>query len=129
MVVIQLPALKQRRRFEIEQILSIFDSKAGIYLEIDEKEYPTAFLGFLERLSTVMKNPEVVRDLVYEEILNHEFQENHRKYTEMKEELKNVIISEERANAEKEKAMAREKESHHKIEKQRYEHSRNSLCF
>ncbi len=110
MILVQLPALKKRRRFEIEKILSIFDSKAGIYLEIDEKEYPEACKGFLDRLHRVMKQPEVVRDLVYEEMLNQEVRQNYGKYLQLKEDIKIMEIKFLEEKKLKEKAKIREKE-------------------
>jgi len=39
MILVQMPFLKEHRRFEIEGILSIFDSKGRIYIEVDETNY------------------------------------------------------------------------------------------
>jgi len=86
-IIVQLAALKQRRRFEIEKILSIFDIGTEKFIEVNEYDYPDAFKEFLTRLKNVMENPKVIRDLVYEQELSKEIAEY---YYEAKE-LKGVI--------------------------------------
>jgi hypothetical protein len=101
MILVQMNAIKQRRRFEIEKILSIFDSKGGIYIEVDEANYPTHGREIIDYLHNMMKEPIVVRDLVYEEMLNKEIQE----------ERSMLILKLEEAKAREEEAKIREKEA------------------
>ncbi len=81
-IIVQLPALKKRRRFEIEKILSIFDIRSDKFIEIDENDYPSAYKEILTRLHNAMKNPEIIRDLVYEENVNNERRADYEKLKE-----------------------------------------------
>ena len=68
--------------------MSIFDSKGGIYIEVDEANYPTHGREIIDYLHNSMKEPIFVRDLVYEEMLNKEIQEERQQLIEQLEEAK-----------------------------------------
>ncbi len=87
MLLVQMPAIKQRRRFEIEQILSIFDYKGGIYIEVDESNYPNQGKELLTYLHNMMKDPIVVRNLEYERLLNEEIEDERQLVRQLKADL------------------------------------------
>lgn len=89
-LIVQLPALRERKRFEIEKILSIFDLRPEKFIEIDENKYPLECREFLTRLHNAMENPNVIRDLFYEEQLNLELRRNFNEVKELRSEVKRL---------------------------------------
>jgi len=88
MILIQMPAIKQRRRFEIEEILSIFNYKGEIYIEVDEANHPEQGRELIYYLRDMMKDPIVVRNIEYERLLNEEMEDERIMVRQLKERLK-----------------------------------------
>jgi hypothetical protein len=114
--IIQVPELKERRRNDLEIMLSIFDqsyctSEKGI-LSINEEDFPKKFRPIVRHLSQAVATKEIRNAMQCED----EVLEEYRQYERMEQEFR-IALDEERAAAkekdktilEKDKALERER--------------------
>jgi len=109
MILIQMLAIKKRKRFDIEKILSIFDSKGGTFIEVDEQDYPEHGKEILHYLHDMMKDPIVVKDLEYERVFNEEIQQLRDKRNKVIKKLEERIEEEKKQKEEERKQKEEER--------------------
>ena len=121
--IIQIPALRQRRRNRLEQLLAIFDqAQINLHdhhiLNIEDESYPEEYQLLLRRLAKAIAEKEVRQRMTVEDEIVSEFEIRDRRENELREMAKEAIKKEKEAKAredeerrEKEAAKAREKEA------------------
>lgn len=111
-IIIQIPYLKDRRRTELEQLLSLFDQSSATddphFLAINENDLPERYRPLLRRLQKAVADPLVRQTMEAEDDLIEEFKD-YQRLISAKEGLiseKEKIISEkEKTIEEKEKTI------------------------
>lgn len=99
-IVIQLPELKQQRRTELENLLSIFDQSyktTDIHiLNIDETNMPEQFKVILRKLQAAMADTKVRMTMTAEDDILDELGEKEREISDLEENVaeKDKIIEE-----------------------------------
>jgi hypothetical protein len=98
--IIQIPCIPQRRRNDLEVLLSIFDQRKAFdnahFLAVEDEYFPEEFRPIIRRLSVALQSDQIRA--------NMEFEDNILFNIQAIEEEKDYIINKERA--EKEKALA-----------------------
>jgi hypothetical protein len=118
--IIQIPYLKQNRKTELLQVLSVFDQsnrdRDFHILNVNEKEFPAKYRGIIRRLQRANSDAEVRNRMSIEDIYIDDFQNTERHIEQMKEtiiekdkaiEIKDKAIKgKDKALAQKDKALA-----------------------
>jgi hypothetical protein len=104
--IIQVPELKERRRNDLEIMLSIFDqsyctSEKGI-LSINEEDFPKKFRPIVRYLSQAVATKEIRNAMQCED----EVLEEYRQYERMEQEFRIALEQERAATVEKDKALS-----------------------
>jgi hypothetical protein len=78
-LVVCIKALKDKRRNELEALLSVFDqSQAGEdahFLELKQGEIPNKYLPIMQRLHMATHEPELMEQMLYEDMLISEMED------------------------------------------------------
>ena len=89
--VIQVPYLSEKRKTELEQILSVFDQSATIdnqhFLNINEKDYPEKYAEVVRRLIKAASEPEVRETMTVEDEVIGDLESLERKIQSKEKEL------------------------------------------
>jgi len=122
-VIVQIPYLKDKRRNDLEKLLSIFDQDAAIqkshFLDIEESNYPKKYREVIRRLQMAIAEPQVITSMEIEDELLEELAAQVRaienqnkeiklKKKEIKEQVK--IIKENKKTIEEKEKTIEEKE-------------------
>jgi hypothetical protein len=118
-IIVNIPALKERRRNELETILSIFNQEnmqtLKHILEIDETDFPEKFKPILERLAMAVQDPEIQKQMELEDELMAEFD----MYQESIEDLERRLAQSEAVIRETNKMALEEKYQKEQAERQK----------
>lgn len=105
-IIIQIPYLKDRRRTELEQLLSLFDQSTATddphFLRVDEDELPERYRPLLRRLQKAVADPVVRESMEAEDDLIEEIKD-YQRLISMKE---GIIAEKEQMISEKEKTIS-----------------------
>ena len=109
--IVQIRELKQKRRNELEQILSIFDqeNKSDIHYLLNIKNYPEKYHEIIRRLQEAMADPVTRGAMELEDDIINELKEHERRADEMKKEnikIKKTLKEKEKALFENKKALS-----------------------
>ncbi|MDR2809866.1 MAG: hypothetical protein LBB84_04825, partial [Tannerellaceae bacterium] len=91
--IIQIAQLKQRRRNDVEKLLSIFDQENRIYyshyiLNVDENDFPERYAHIIHRLRMAYKSEDVRIEMEMEDDYLSELKDKEREIAEIHKELK-----------------------------------------
>ncbi|MDR0733170.1 MAG: hypothetical protein LBF08_03795 [Dysgonamonadaceae bacterium] len=90
--IIQIEQLKQRRRNDLEKLLSIFDqanrTKSHYILNVDEDDFPEQYRPIIRRLRMACESEDIQIEMEMEDDYLSELQEKERLIEEHREELK-----------------------------------------
>ncbi|MDW8346486.1 MAG: DUF874 family protein [Bacteroidia bacterium] len=137
-VIVQIPKLKEKRRNELEMILSLFDEKQYKYeISVNEEDYPERYREVIRRLLKAAASEEVRKSMEIEDEIIESFKMVERDKERLVEELKQEKqraeqkekeleqekqrAEQEKQRAEQEKQRAEQKEKELQQEKQRAE--------
>ena len=104
-IIVQIPALKEKRRNDLEKALSVFEQSTTQEVSIKEEDYPVEYKGVIRRLLRAVSD------------------DNIRKTMDMEDEVLENLARKERLLAKQEKALV-EKEKELKQERQKAEQER-----
>jgi hypothetical protein len=90
--VIQIPHLAQKRRNELEILLSIFDQSMSVdagqhILNIKEEEYPEKYRPLIRRLQSAILEPEMRKQMEIEDGILDDFEDMQRKIQRQSHEI------------------------------------------
>jgi hypothetical protein len=89
--IVQIRQLKERRRNDLEKILSIFDQSSitdiRYILNVDEENYPEAYRQIIRRLRKAMEDPKKRKEMELEDDIIREFQDKERQIEEKSEAI------------------------------------------
>ncbi|MDX2134692.1 MAG: hypothetical protein SFV52_07895 [Saprospiraceae bacterium] len=132
-IIIQIPFLKNKRRTELEQLLTIFDQshifRDPHFLSIDEEALPERYRPLLRRLQKAVADPMVRQTMDAEDDIIEEFKDYQRTITMHESQLREnelLIQQKEAAITEKEQVIS-EKEQVISDQKQQVEAALRSL--
>jgi len=84
--IVQIHQLKERRRNELEKILSVFDQSNVTYsrhiLDVDEETFPGDYREIIRRLRKAMEDPQKRREMELEDDIIKELQDKERQIEE-----------------------------------------------
>jgi len=135
--VIQIPELAQKRRNELEILLSVFDQSTAIdndqhILNIKEEDYPEKYRTIIRKLQTAIQDIEIKKKMILEDGILDEMEDLERENEELtleneviKQKLENIEQEREKAEQEKEK-VEKEKEKAEK-EKEKAEKEKERI--
>jgi hypothetical protein len=90
--IIQIPCLKERRRNDLEVLLSIFDqnlsSPSNRILNINEADFPSAYQPIIRRLQKAIAEPKVRDTMDIEDEILQELENKERLIENQQEEIK-----------------------------------------
>ena len=124
--IVQIRELKQKRRNELEQILSIFDQDNktdNIHnLAIDEENYPEKYREIIRRLQKIVADKKTIGAMELEDEVVNEIKDKERQIDEVKKENKEIKAKHVAEIAEKDAALSQkdaelEKERKEKAQK------------
>ena len=114
--VIQIPSLGQKRRNDLEKLLSIFDQSTYVdaehhILNIKEEDYPEKHRSLIRRLQSAILEPEMRKQMEIEDGILGEFEDMQREIMQQRQEIAEVKqeAGEKIAEAEREADEARQK--------------------
>jgi hypothetical protein len=118
--VIQIPKLSQKRRTDLEILLSVFDQSNSIdssshILNINEKDYPEKYRPLIRCLQKAVLDPEVTKTMDLEDGIIDELEDMQRDIDELRE---GKAKERQRADAEMQRAENLEKEKE-QVEKEK----------
>ena len=106
--IVQIRELKQKRRNELEQILSIFDqdniTDIAHVLQIDEDNYPEKYREIIRRLQKIVADKKTRGAMELEDEIVNEIKEKEREI----EEQAAIIVQKDEALAQKDEALAQQ---------------------
>ena len=112
-IVIQIPYLKNRRRTELEQLLTLFDQSNATYdrhlLQVNEEDFPERYRSLIRRLQKAVADPTVRETMEAEDDLIEEFKDYQRLISEKEQvisEKEQVISEKEQVISEKEQVIS-----------------------
>ena len=104
--IVQILHLKERRRNDLEKILSIFDQSHLTdnrhILDVDDENFPETYREIIRRLRKAMEDPKKRREMELEDDIVKELQDKERQIDDMKKDVK----EKEKVIADKNKALA-----------------------
>ena len=103
--IVQIRELKQRRRNDLEKILSIFDQSSvtdlRYILDVDDESFPDEYQQIIRRLRKAMEDPQKRREMELEDDIIKELKERERQI----EEKDKALEEKDKALEEKDKAL------------------------
>ncbi len=110
--VIQIPSLAQKRRNDLEKLLSIFDQSMYVdaehhILNIKEEEYPEKHRSLIRRLQAAILEPEMRKQMEIEDGILGEFEDMQRVIMQQRQEIAEVKSEAKREAGEAKKNVAR----------------------
>jgi len=120
--IIQVPALKERRRDRLEKMLAVFD-QARInpqdhhLLRVDDADYPEECQAVLRRLTLAVSEKQVRQKMIVEDEIVFELEERDRREQRLAERVEEERRQKEMERLLKEEACRREQEERLKKEK------------
>jgi hypothetical protein len=110
--IVQIDQLKQRRRNDLEKLLSIFDqenrTKNHHILNVDEDDFPEEYRSIIRRLRMAAENEDIQIEMEMEDDYLEELRDKERKIAEKEKSLaekKKIIREQKKINREQKKAM------------------------
>ena len=108
--IIQIPQLTQKRRNDLEILLSIFDQSNPAdnehhILNINEKDFSSKYAPIIRKLQTAYQDAKIKKTMELEDGLLDEMQEKEREI----EEKEQIIVAKEKVIEEKDKKLEDEK--------------------
>jgi hypothetical protein len=109
--IVQLPQLKERRRNDIEILLSVFSGDPMKHkIDLNEEDYPEEFRPIIRRLVTAYATPQMEEHMCTEDEIIAELRDKEREIAEAATAItvlkkKNTVLSKEKAVLSKEKAV------------------------
>jgi len=93
--VIQIPSLVQKRRNDLEKLLSIFDQSTYVdaehhILNIKEEDYPEKHRSLIRRLQSAILEPEMRKQMEIEDSILGEFEDMQREIMQQRQEIAEV---------------------------------------
>ncbi len=93
--VIQIPSLVQKRRNDLEKLLSIFDQSTYVdaehhILNIKEEDYPEKHRSLIRRLQSAILEPEMRKQMEIEDGILGEFEDMQREIMQQRQEIAEV---------------------------------------
>ena len=93
--VIQIPSLGQKRRNDLEKLLSIFDQSTHVdaerhILNIKEEDYPEKHRSLIRRLQSAILEPEMRKQMEIEDGILGEFEDMQREIMQQRQEIAEV---------------------------------------
>lgn len=118
--IIQIPYLKDKRRTELEMLLSVFDQSNAVDIEhhvlnMNENDFPQKFQPIIRKLHQAVQNPEMKQKMEMEDGILDELEELEREVSEL--EQKNAKIAEEKEREKEERLKAEEEKEQEKEER------------
>ncbi len=95
--VIQIPSLVQKRRNDLEKLLSIFDQSTYVdaehhILNIKEEDYPEKHRSLIRRLQSAILEPEMRKQMEIEDGILGEFEDMQREIMQQRQEIAEVKL-------------------------------------
>jgi hypothetical protein len=122
--IIQIKQLKQRRRNDLEKLLSIFDqenlTKNHHILNVEDEDFPEAYRIIVRRLRMAFESEDIQTEMEMEDDYMKELQEKERLVAEQAksiQEKERLVAEKERLVAEKERLVAEQAKSIQEKEK------------
>ena len=93
--VIQIPHLAQKRRNDLERLLSIFDQSMNVdpehhILNIKEEDYPEKYRPLIRRLQSAILEPEMRKQMKIEDGILDEFEDMQRQILQHRQEAADI---------------------------------------
>ncbi|MDR2811110.1 MAG: hypothetical protein LBB84_11255, partial [Tannerellaceae bacterium] len=116
--IIQIAQLKQRRRNDVEKLLSIFDqenrTRSHYILNVDENDFPEIYAHIIHRLRMACESEDVRIEMEMEDDYLSELKDKEREVAEIHKELKEkdkTIEEKDKTIEEKDKAIEESKKA------------------
>jgi hypothetical protein len=116
--IVQIEQLKQRRRTDLEKLLSIFDqesiTKNHHILNVNEEDFPEAYRFIIRRLRMACESEDIQIEMEMEDDYLKELQDKERfinQQTKLFEEQKEALEEKDRALEENKKAQEEQKKA------------------
>ena len=118
--VIQIPNLVQKRRNDLERLLSIFDQSMNVdpehhILNIKEEDYPEKYRPLIRRLQSAILEPEMRKQMKIEDGILDEFEDMQRQILQKTQETAEAKQATDKARKETAKAKRETNEARQKI--------------
>ena len=115
-VVVQIPALKNKRRNKLEELLSVFDqdltaSDDKHSIQLSETEYPDEFKCIFRRLLKAGAEPEMRKNMNIEDEILEELEEKERMIADLGEQAEEAITAQAKAEAKTKEAKEQTKQA------------------
>jgi hypothetical protein len=121
--IVQIPALAQRRRTELERLLSVFDQSNAEsdhhILNVSEEDFPAKYRPLIRRLQQAAVEPEIKQKMKIEDEILTELEDKEREIETLAEALE---------IARQESESARDREARMEQEKQRAEQEKARIA-
>jgi len=106
--VIQIPELAQKRRNELEILLSVFDQSNAVdnenhILNIKEDDYPEKFRPIIRKLQIAIQDSEIKKKMILEDDILDELEDMDRENEELTEKIEFVEVENKKVKYENEK--------------------------
>jgi hypothetical protein len=117
--IIQIPSLKEKRRNDLEKLLSIFDQSTNVdaehhILNIKEDDYPEKHRALIRRLQSAILEPEMRKQMEIEDGILCEFEDMQREIMQHRQEASEA--RQKMSTAEQKASEAEQKASEAKLE-------------
>jgi len=122
--VIQIPYLTDKRRNDLEILLSVFDQKNVIdsehhILNVDEKKYPEKYRTIISKLQEAVQNSEIKKKMVLEDGIIDELEDMEREIEGLEMKVEEVEHENELVKNENEQVKRENEELQKELEKMR----------
>jgi hypothetical protein len=127
--VIQIPYLTDKRRNELEILLSVFDQKNVIdnehhILNVNENDFPKEYSLIIRKLQEANQNTEIRKKMKLEDQIIDELQDLQRDIEELEQKIENIEQKLDTTQQEKEKAEQEKEKAEQKKEKAEQENKK-----
>ncbi|MBI4647738.1 MAG: hypothetical protein HY738_14400 [Bacteroidia bacterium] len=126
--VIQIPELTQKRRNELEILLSIFDQsnkeKDFHILNVKEENFPEKYRPIIRRLQKAISNPDIKKKMELEDGILDELEDMDREIEELTEE--NIQVKQENIQVKQKYERVEQEKERVEQEKERVEQEKNN---
>jgi len=95
-IIVQIPALKEKRRSDLEKALSVFDQSKIQTVSINEDDYPEKYKEVIRRLLKAISEPEIRKTMDVEDEILEDLERKERLISKQEKQIeqKNILIEE-----------------------------------
>jgi hypothetical protein len=127
--IVQIDQLKQRRRDDLEKLLSVFDPKNRTkdhhFMNVNEDDFPEEYRPIIRRLRMASESEKIRIEMEMEDDFLKDFQDRERLIAKQRQEIKEhkqVIKEKDKALEEKDKALEEQNKIIEELKRQLGEH-------